>query len=350
MCFAPVPAHNRTMNRTTLRNMWQTRPTRIPKQQGGNAIFAGVAEGFGARYQIDPLLIRLGFVFFTFFFGGGIFLYLMCWLCMPRIGLQHSPIGALATPKEQLPDAANKERTTAIWLIIALVFTFPFSFASTDEAHALATIASYLLAFGGWYALYRRCPEPPANLIARAPDVSAPAAGTTDAGTKPPAWDPLGAAPDLWYLPEPTEAPQPTQPTPRRRRIILIALAIVAVVGAGTALITVASAPYYANSTAVGDIERNVSSPEQIENTHLGIGDLEINYSQLGPLKTARSVEITTGIGDTEITLPTETKVKLNCAVFIGEQNCPAELINPDAEGETLTMNIRNGIGEIDIQ
>lgn len=51
--------HDIDMNTATLNQMWDTRPPRIPRNQGGNAMIAGVCEGIGVRYQIDPVLVRV---------------------------------------------------------------------------------------------------------------------------------------------------------------------------------------------------------------------------------------------------------------------------------------------------
>lgn len=85
----------------TFQQMWQTRPARIPAKQGGHAKVAGVCEGIGVRYQIDPVLIRLFFVV-TGVFGAGVAAYLIAWLCMPRYSVPVSPSklsGPRATPK-----------------------------------------------------------------------------------------------------------------------------------------------------------------------------------------------------------------------------------------------------------
>lgn len=44
---------------------------------------AGVAGGFGAYLNIDPLLIRLIFVILTLAGGGGILLYIVLWILIP---------------------------------------------------------------------------------------------------------------------------------------------------------------------------------------------------------------------------------------------------------------------------
>ncbi|HWW54130.1 MAG TPA: PspC domain-containing protein, partial [Acidimicrobiales bacterium] len=53
-------------------------------------VIAGVAGGIGARIGIDPLLIRLAFVVFTFAGGSGLVVYVACWLFLPREGDRHS--------------------------------------------------------------------------------------------------------------------------------------------------------------------------------------------------------------------------------------------------------------------
>ncbi len=48
-----------------------------------DSMFAGVAGGLGKYMNIDPTLVRLFFVFSTFFTGFGIVLYLAMWLVVP---------------------------------------------------------------------------------------------------------------------------------------------------------------------------------------------------------------------------------------------------------------------------
>ncbi|NUS95024.1 MAG: PspC domain-containing protein, partial [Nocardia sp.] len=54
-----------SMTRTSfgeqLQQMWQTRPVRLPRR----GPIAGVAAGFGHRYGIDPVLVRVAFVVST---------------------------------------------------------------------------------------------------------------------------------------------------------------------------------------------------------------------------------------------------------------------------------------------
>jgi phage shock protein PspC (stress-responsive transcriptional regulator) len=47
-------------------------------------MIAGVAAGMADYFDIDPTLVRLGFVLLTFFGGSGVILYLVMWVVMPK--------------------------------------------------------------------------------------------------------------------------------------------------------------------------------------------------------------------------------------------------------------------------
>jgi phage shock protein C len=58
-----------------------------------HAVLGGVAAGFGRYLDVDPVLVRLGFVLLAFVNGLGILLYLAAWLLMPRVDAV-APAGA----------------------------------------------------------------------------------------------------------------------------------------------------------------------------------------------------------------------------------------------------------------
>ena len=148
------------MENNTLTQMWETRPPRIPENQGGKAVIGGVCEGIGARFHIDPTFIRVVFVALSLAFGGGIFLYLLCWINMPRFGLTRSPWSAIITPKEQLTAAELKDRDTGWWLLLGLFLFLPSVSVAGDLRAVLVT---FILFAAGWYFLHQRQPEPPAR-------------------------------------------------------------------------------------------------------------------------------------------------------------------------------------------
>ena len=45
---------------------------------------AGVAAGIAEYLSVDPVVVRILFVALALFGGGGIILYLACWLLMPE--------------------------------------------------------------------------------------------------------------------------------------------------------------------------------------------------------------------------------------------------------------------------
>ena len=47
------------------------------------AVLGGVAAGFGDYFDVDPVLVRVGFVLLTFATGIGILFYIIYWLVMP---------------------------------------------------------------------------------------------------------------------------------------------------------------------------------------------------------------------------------------------------------------------------
>ena len=59
------------------------------------AVFGGVAAGFGEYLDVDPVLVRLGFVLLAFVHGLGVLFYLACWLVMP--------VREAATPVQEAP-------------------------------------------------------------------------------------------------------------------------------------------------------------------------------------------------------------------------------------------------------
>ena len=48
-----------------------------------NAVLGGVAAGLGEYVDVDPVLVRLGFVLLTFATGVGIVFYVICWVIVP---------------------------------------------------------------------------------------------------------------------------------------------------------------------------------------------------------------------------------------------------------------------------
>ena len=52
--------------------------------RSNDGIIAGVCSGLAERFDIDPMLVRLGLILSVIFFGFGIFLYLGLAIALPR--------------------------------------------------------------------------------------------------------------------------------------------------------------------------------------------------------------------------------------------------------------------------
>jgi phage shock protein PspC (stress-responsive transcriptional regulator) len=61
----------------------QPRIRRILRRRADDRVIGGVASGLGDYFNVDPLLIRIGFVGLMVFGGMGIFLYVAAWLLVP---------------------------------------------------------------------------------------------------------------------------------------------------------------------------------------------------------------------------------------------------------------------------
>lgn len=342
------------MENNTLTQMWETRPPRIPENQGGKAVIGGVCEGIGARFHIDPTFIRVLFVAMSLAFGGGVFLYLLCWINMPRFGLTRSPWSTIITPKKQLTKAEKKDRDTG-WLLLLGLFLF-FPLASTGDPRAV--LVTFVLFAAGWYLAQQRQPEPPAGLLAGGPEKTstsnAPTVGTSHLtvpegyehpGQRPPAWDPLGVAPDLWHLPDPVE-PKPESARTKQRYWLWIPAALVLT---AVALWTM-SVLNSLRTGAIGDFgvaNVTANSAEAMPEFKHRIGEARIDLSHMKPPEEPTTIELSNGFGKIDLKLPTDVPLVVNCDAKIGRASCPEETQNADADSALLTINVTQRVGSV---
>lgn len=423
-----------------LRSLWRTRPVRTPD----DAKIAGVCGGFGRRYGIDPVLIRVAFVIAALWGGAGVFLYALMWLLLRSPGDEVSKGEALIGRGR-----ASGSKATAVVLVVVVLISAP-TFGGSGQTFLLG--AGFLMTaalLAGWYGLYKRTPEPPAGWV----DVTAvhPAgagpwqAGTSDgaatgtgtgtgqngdptdgsaAGVRPgapydpgssqvpgsgpgapygppvpPSWDPLGAAPFAWDLPEPgVHSASDTEPAARRSRltkitlglaliaaavatglstlvgltwldttrIAAIALAVVAgglIIGAltrrGHGLLVVAGplAGFVLLASfvqvpeggweTIGEKRVEITSPEQL-NVPVAheLGSVRVDLRELD-LDRDRSYRISNEVGEVRVQLPEGLAVDANCRVEVGSVDCPAPPENPD--GPVLTLDVSTELGSVKV-
>ncbi|WP_096905919.1 PspC domain-containing protein [Dietzia sp. WMMA184] len=400
-----------------LRSLWRTRPVRTPD----DSRIAGVCGGFGRRYGVDPVLFRVAFVVAALWGGAGVFLYALMWLLLRSAGDEVSSGEALLGKGR-----ASGSKVTAVILVVVVLLSAP-TFGGSGET--LLVGAGFLMVaamLAGWYGLHRRTPEPPAGWAevsaVRPPTThgsDASRGAATDAGPwrapgasqapgsgpdapfgppVPPSWDPLGAAPFAWDLPEPGLAPAPVEPTrPRSRltkvtiglaliaaavatglstlagltwldttRIAAIALAVVAgglLVGAvtrrGYGLLVVAGPlvgfVLLALSVQVptggwetfGDERVEITSPAQLDTpvTH-EVGTVTVDMREL-ELDRDRSYSITNEVGEVRVLLPDGLAVQADCRTEIGSVDCPDP--PADTDGPILTLDITTEMGSVKV-
>lgn len=227
-----------------VKDFWATRPRR-PRR--GRKI-AGVAAGIANRYRIDPVLVRVGLVVATLYGGAGFVLYLLGWLFLPEQDDEVSPIESVL--------GKGRSSTSAgftVLLCIALVPVLGWFFGSSPIGAFPAWLS--LVVVGGLLFLLHQNrghlgpvtpapaapPAPPPTVSfdvppAGAPVEPAPTEPHEEVRTAPPAWDPLGAAPFAWDLPDPTP-PEPDEPEPpvkrRKPRVATATIGVALVVAAG---------------------------------------------------------------------------------------------------------------------
>ena len=354
------------------KEMWASRPVRLPSDQGGGGKIAGVAEGIAVRYQIDPTLVRVVFVVTAFCWGGSIALYLLAWMFMPRYSKTTSPFEDAFGEKKDLPKNSDGKSTSekSLGMTLAIIFAVGFILPLIFSSSSLTMLLPIAAGVGGWYLLHKRRPDAPAGLLATPQQHAEPPRDEhidlsmfepidgypfPDGRTIPPAWDPLGAAPDTWHLPDPDPIVQEPQPKKKRRwgRVLGITAAVIAVWSLIIGGILLAFG-FAANNPSWTSSDWGASSyapanEEAVTDVYdVGIGAFALDLSQtegLGDMSQDRTITIDGGIGAINLDLPEDTPVNVTCDSGIGQNNC-VELHHDDAK---LTIDIDAGIGSTTI-
>jgi phage shock protein PspC (stress-responsive transcriptional regulator) len=238
----------------TIKDFWASRPRR----PHGNHKVGGVAAAIGNRYGIDPVVIRVALVAATIFGGAGLLVYLLGWLFFPD---ERDEVSAFESMIGKGRSSVSRGMTIA--LCIALIPTASWVFSGGWFATGWFDGGGFIglaLIGGGLFALHRSRGQHNRPIARGRQD---PVYGQTGFGaafsmtdgetgtaatdpSAPPAWDPLGAAPFAWDLPDPQPAftptppasPRPARPVAPRNKAIGAATfgAAVLVAGVGVAL------------------------------------------------------------------------------------------------------------------
>ena len=181
------------------RRMTTEQPTapRLLRRRGDDRVLGGVASGLADYFNVDPLLIRIGFVGLMVFNGLGLGLYLLAWLLVPTDTDNQSVVQRVIARI----GAAGALVLGLVAVAIILVLNVPSRVIEIDGGGPggveIAVIALIAIAIGA--ILFRR-PEPNALVATEAPNAdaapvptSAPAPVVVRRRSRPPS--PLG-----WYV------------------------------------------------------------------------------------------------------------------------------------------------------
>ena len=382
----------------TLKDMWATRPARPQHDRK----IAGVGAAIARRYDLDPVLVRVGLVAAAFT-GVGVALYIVAWALLPG---------------EPADGSAPDRRRPRLWVLLLLGIV-----AAASIGHLAQDPSGFLLPLAAVAAILfllhrnragRGVAGPVTPSAATATENGSEAAVTT--GDTPPAWDPLGAAPFAWDLPEPSPVPAPA-PRPRSRVTpATLALALLAggvtalvllvngglpdvpvllgvvlavlggglLVGAftrsGRGLIPVALIAVVATwGVLAAPLHRFTDGPAQdlrlapttaaalAPRYDTGLGDVTLDLRRMdlsvpaGTAATAVATTIDTGVGDVDIQVPRDADVRFEGQSGMGDvtfddqgNDGPGARLHVDdlgadgvASGRPIVLTVQSGVGDV---
>jgi phage shock protein PspC (stress-responsive transcriptional regulator) len=145
-------------------------------------MLGGVCAGIAARYSLDPILVRAGFVLASVIGSGiGVIVYVALWLLMPAAGAETAPRELL---RSNIDDIAGRARVGAA--AAAAGARHPAETARATRSGASRLGQSLTAAAGAARESWRASAPPPAA------DAPEPAATTTSESGWPPATNPAG--------------------------------------------------------------------------------------------------------------------------------------------------------------
>jgi phage shock protein PspC (stress-responsive transcriptional regulator) len=399
----------------TVSDFWATRPHR----RSDDRKIGGVAAAIGRRYAIDPVLVRVAFIVATMFSGTGLLLYLLGWLLLPAEGDRASGVeGLLGRGRSSMSPVLTLMLILLLFPATGIVFGGPPS-----GVLALVVAVGVLFLLHQSRAALGEVPtrsgtDPGAGATGTASTTEhgldpqgEPGTTVTTDRPAPPAWDPLGAAPFAWDLPEPAPAPPP-QPSPARgprskvTPITLgfalltggiasafwptlsaakIAALLLGVIGlgliagsllrSGRGLILIAvplalltwilqAAPV--SGFKLGEGRWNPATAAEVRphyDVTLGNGRLDLTGLQLAQGQTVTTA-VAVGMGETEVILPPTVDAHVICRAQVGDVDClgvsgdgsfPArvDMIDNGSDGPgggRLVLDVHAGMGNVQVE
>lgn len=369
----------------TVKDFWASRPRR---PQHGRKI-AGVAAAVGNRYGVDPVVVRVALVAATVFGGVGVLFYLLGWLFFADERDEVSAIEGLIG-RGRSSTSAGLTVCLSIALFPAVSWTFSGGGFADGGWFNGGGLIGLTLIIAALYLLHRsrgHLNRPvgaiggyAASTGASASFTAASTATPSAAGTAHPAWDPLGAAPLAWDLPDPnptppTHSPQSRPPAPcGRSKVGVITFAVALVVGGvGAALVAdgeawftpqhvvglvlgvigigmvagsfvhggrglvglaiplsvaglmLTSIPMDNFRGGVGELNEAPHTAAELRAVYeLGLGNIDVDLRNL-PESVPVDTVVRTGAGNSTVIVPSDADVTFTCVNTVGNVECLTE-------------------------
>lgn len=374
----------------TVKDFWASRPRR---PHSGRKV-AGVAAAIGNRYGIDPVIVRVALAVTTFLGGAGPVIYVLGWLFFPD---EHDQVSAF----EAMIGRGRSSSSTGFTVLLCLVL-IPLSgwtFSGGWFAGGLfdgGGIVGFVLFLAAIYGLHHARGGSNRPVVAPVPGYGSSygqgygqggfdaAFSMSDTATKTPEgatpdWDPLGAAPFAWDLPdpEPTPGPAPTPPPPPppmarpKSKVALVTSGIALVVLAAGIVLNVSGSDWFSTHHVIGltlgvlgiglvagsfvrggrgliglaiplAIAGMITTAVPFDNIKGGFGDLHAAPATLSDVqpayqRTAGNVnvdlsklpatgsvttKVIAGAGQANVTVPETADVTFSCDAKVGDSSC----------------------------
>jgi phage shock protein PspC (stress-responsive transcriptional regulator) len=267
-------------------------------ERSSDRYVAGVAGGLGRYFDLNPAFFRIGFVILTLLGGAGVLIYLVALLVVPEQGNQQS-----------IAERVLAERRDRPWALVGL------GLAAAALIALLAQSTIWPAAGAGWVIVLL------AGLVI------------------------------LWSA-------DARRGNRRARRLLIVGVTLfTTVVVAAIAAVAVAFAWFDVSlNNGVGDRLEAPANVSALKPAYkLGVGDLRVDLSQVGPISKETHVRASVGVGKLRIIVPRNVAVAVDARAKVGDvyvlrrhdggQNASIRT----AGGGLLVINARVGAGRIDV-
>lgn len=121
-----------------------------------NKIIGGVCGGLAEYFELDPIIIRLIFVFLTIFGGSGILIYLILWIFLPKPEEdKNKEIKEKIIVEKKDIQKNNKRQIFFAWLLIIIGVALLFNNLAIPNFLGLVIFWPIIIVFLGLYLILK---------------------------------------------------------------------------------------------------------------------------------------------------------------------------------------------------